>query len=172
MSVTSGVAEYNLPADIYAHKIRKIFIDNGSDKYEIRRIRMLQNTVDVDSSEELRYVIMNTLSGGAKIKFFPAPDFTDSTSITIWFIRNARNLAQDSDLMDLPEAAQFVIQAAKVRCYEKEGHPQTEAAKAERGRLQAQLVDTLQSMVPDENNMAIPDMSFYDEFDTSYTKGW
>lgn len=161
--------EYDLPTNVYAHKIRAILYNTPNKKYAIRRIKQLPRVNDVNSSETFfRYLIVNSLASGPKIKLYPASNETSAANVTIWFLRSARIITADTDVIDIPEAHKFIMQHIKLRCYEKEGSPNQNKAQQDLERERKLLVDTLAAMVPDEDNHIEPDMSFYDEFDASF----
>jgi hypothetical protein len=168
IALTSGVADYSLPADIYAFKIRVINYANGTDKYEIKRWRKPLSLLNfVESDEDYKYLPINGTANGYQIKLLPASRETSSTNVTIWYIRNAAELVNDTDICDLPELAiNFVLQFVKQRCYEKEGHPNTLKAIDDTDKLRIAMTETLHNMVDDEDTEIRKDLSFYRDFDS------
>ncbi len=63
--------------------------------------------------------------------------------------------------MDIPEAANYILQFMKVRCYEKEGHPNLTMAMAALQKEEADLQAALAEMIPDTENEIEMDMTFY-----------
>ena len=172
LALATGTDEYDLPADIWAHKIRSIQYRSGSERFLIRRLKQLPDVNEVDSNDKhYRYMVVNSLADGPKIKLFPASLETSSTNVTIWFIRNAKEIVLDSDVIDIPEGHKFVMQHIKLRCYEKEGSPKQVKAQQDLERERRLLVDSLSAMIPDEDNHMILDTSFYEDFDDNYTSG-
>lgn len=168
LALTTGTSEYSLPTNIYANKIRRIFYVNGTEKYEIKRVRNLDDILDVSDSEAYKYQPIMNSSGAARIKLFPASRETSSTNVTVWFIGNAKTLSATTDEMNIPEAVHFVIAHMKLRVLQKEGN-QAQVQQAQELERQRQLmIDTLTSMVPDDNNQVLADLSFYSEFDPRY----
>lgn len=167
--LVTGTQEYSLPDDIYAMKIRTFTYSNGIQKYEIKKWRdSLARIQYVDDSEDYKYVPLNTAAGGYQLMLLPTSRETSATNATLWYIRNAAELAADDDLCDLPELAiNFVIQFVKQRCYEKEGHPNTSKAMQDTDRLKMSMTETLEKMVDDENDELRKDLSFYEDFDSS-----
>ena len=52
LSILNGQAAYNLPSDIYAQKIRKVlYNDGGSYKYEIKRVKKLEETMFIQTPD-------------------------------------------------------------------------------------------------------------------------
>lgn len=83
--------------------------------------------------------------------------------MSLWYIRNAKRVVEDSDPIDIPEFVSFVLQHVKVRVYEKEGHPNFEQATAELERQRQLMAETLTQMVPDDNDTIPMDTSHYEE---------
>lgn len=166
----SGTSEYVLPPTIYAHKIRRVTYRNGTRTYTIDRIRdwykfeeyELDKVGGAQSEAEYRYFLLNETPGAPKFLF--TPDVSETGSfVTIWFYRQANRLEDDDDVLDIPEAANFVMQHAKVRCYEKEGHPNLGKAMQDLEKERTLLQGILASMIPDANNVIEMDLSSYEE---------
>lgn len=170
ITLVSGTSKYALPANIFAHKIRAIIYRNGTRVYEVKRIREWKKfiTYAMDrvyaggSEDEYCYFLENTTAGQTKIVFSPSVA-ENGAYIEVWFLRQANRLDADTDALDVPEAASYVIQYMKVRCYEKEGHPNLGKAMQDLETERLQLDGTLQAMVPDGDNEIEPDLQIYRE---------
>ena len=168
--VTSQEA-YSLPSDIYANKIRSVVYGNGSLVYEIRRIRGIHKFVkykDVltlsTSTEYYKYLLLNNQATGIQLLLSPPSYETSSSNVTIWYIRNAYQLTSDSDICDIPEFTDYVVQYCKKKIYEKEvGHPNYPDSVRELAELRTSMIQTLTDMVDDGDNLLEQDMSFYEE---------
>jgi hypothetical protein len=157
LALVSGQSEYDFPSNIYAHKIRKVFYSNGTEKYEIRRIRRLSDVPEVDDSDDYRYLVLTTSSGGFKIKFYPASRETSSANVEIWFLGNAKVLSADSDTMNIPEAFNLIVEKVKLMCARKEGHPTQITLEAEVDKQERRFIEVIAAMVPDEDNEILMD---------------
>jgi len=165
LPITSGVAGCTLPSDIYAQKIRKIlYNDNGSLKYEIRRLKKLEDILYIQPTDLYAYVILNSSTSGLALTLYPTPQDTN-TNITIWYIRNAKRFTSDSDVCDIPEFTNVLVQFVRWKCLNKEGHPDTAQAGSDLDRMRQEMVDTLTARVPDEDNFVLKDTTFYRDFD-------
>lgn len=166
VSLVSGTQNYNLPSDIYAQKIRGLFYSDGNSlQYEIRRIEKLQETQYLIQTDLYKYVLTNASASGLKLAFYPVPSET-STNVTMWYIRNAKRFTGvDSEVCDIPEFTNVIVQYVRWKCLAKEGHPDTQAALMDLERMRQDMVDTLTARVPDEHNEVIKDISFYTDFD-------
>jgi hypothetical protein len=170
LTIVSGTAEYALPTTIYANKIRGIIYQNSNDIYPIKRVRGINRfsqvaelNVNASAAETLQYLLTNAASTGRRIVFTPTPQFSSSSIVKVWFIRNAKQLAAGADILDIPEFANFVMSYVRFKIMKKDGDARVEIEAQE---LQAQrqlMIDTLTEMVPDEDNEIIPDLSHYEE---------
>jgi len=166
-SIVSGTANYSLPTDIFANKIRSMVYNYSSSIYAIERIKeedMFENIALGDDVDEAfyRYIIINT-DATTKPQFRLVPDgkANETDAITLWYLRNANRLTGDSSVCDIPEFAEFVMQYMKWRCYEKEMHPNLTSAAMSLEMNRKQMINTLTNMVPDDDNEIERDMTFY-----------
>lgn len=165
LELVDGQQDYDLPEDIYAHKIIGLIYDDGSDKYEIHKLRdhQLGEIPLIESDDDFRFMIVNSEEDGPKLRLYPTPSADDTTSVTLWYIRNARRLVDDQDECDIPEFSQFVIQFMKVQCLAKEFDPRTEKAEKDLEKLRQRMIDTLEEMTPNGDNQIPMDLSIYEE---------
>lgn len=170
LTLVSGTSEYSLPTTVFAHKIRRVTYRNGARTYTVKRIRdwkkfeqyELDKVGGAQSEAEYQYFLMNSTVGDPKFLF--SPEVSESGAyITVWFLRQANRLEVDADKMDIPEAANFVIQYVKMRCYEKERHANLEKAMSDVEKERTILTGILASMVPDADNEIEMDLSAYQE---------
>lgn len=165
LAISSGTSDYSFPSDIYAQKIRKVlYNDNGSLKYEIRRLKRLEDMLYIDSNDLFAYVITNGSAGGVKMTLYPTPQISNS-AITIWYLRNAKRFTADTDVCDIPEFTNVLVQFVRWKCLSKEGHPDANQAGMDLERMKQEMVDTLTARVPDEDNTVLKDTTFYRDFD-------
>lgn len=169
ITLAQGTAEYDMPDNIYASKIRAMIFNDGVTRYPIHRLRgtkAFMNFTDLNatsSSDYLSYLIFNdTAAGGDKISFAPVPTVSGAY-ITMFYIRNANQLVADSDICDIPEFINFVLQFVKDKCINKErmtpDAPESEALKQQR----ILMTSTLAGRVEDGNNTVQQDLSHYEE---------
>lgn len=165
LALTTDEDEYDFPTNIIAHKIRKVFYSSDSEKYEIKRIRRLTDTVDIESDDLYRYLVLTTDAGEFKINLFPPSRETSASNVTIWYLGNANVLADDADIMNIPEAFDLVVELTKLSCAKKEGHP-IQASIADEVMVQEKLfIDLITAMIPDEDNeieLQPSDVDYYD----------
>jgi hypothetical protein len=174
-SIVNGTESYAMPTgasgEIYANKIKKMVYINGARRYPIKRLRgttMIERYHDVNylpsSTEEYRYLILNDATAGTKIILAPTPMESVTNAVTIWYVRNAKELTAVGDICDIPEFINFIIQYVKKRVYEKEvGHPNLPIAMADLEKQRTLMIETLTDMVPDEDTELEQDQSFYEE---------
>jgi len=169
LSLVSGTDSYDMPADMYANKIRGIIYANGSTIFPIKRVRFMDkfekiaDLTQYPPTTEYVYYFNNSAVDGRQIVLIPPARETNATYVTVWYIRNATRLEVDADECDIPEFYSYVLQFAKVRCYEKEGHPNAPLALQMLEGLKRQMVETLSDMIPDGDDTVEMDLSHYME---------
>lgn len=171
--VTSGDDNLSLPSNIYANKLRKIFWVGQSreDRYEIRRIRDLAQIMFVDENDRYKYDLINegvTNDVPLAVDLKVYPSFRDTTTykpIHIYYLRSANRFEDDDSVCDIPEFSEVVNQYVRYRCRKKEGHPLTDLERDDLNLMIANMIETLKSRVPDENDELLKDLSFYSDFD-------
>lgn len=172
--LTVGQQFLDLPDDIYAHKIRHITYESGDLIYPIRRFRGKDLFESIANAEHYtntgdfyKYILQNDGNDNAtpapKIRLIPTARATEAEVIRLWYIRNARRMETDTDVMDIPEAAQFVVKYCVYKIYAKEGHPNAETAKLELEQERQTLMSTLETMTPDKDSVIVPDLTYYNE---------
>lgn len=170
LALVTDEDEYALPSDIYAHKIRAIIYKSGDTIFPIVRIKdwnkfmKMAYETTYPATVTYKYIIKNaSAAAGPKIVLFPPARETTSSLATIWYLRNANRLTGDSSVCDIPEFVNFVIQFIKVRCYEKEGHPNLQFAVGALQKQRELMIETLSDMVPDGDNSIEMDLTMYEE---------
>jgi len=166
--------EYEPPTDIYASKIRGLVYANGSTIYEIKQIRdphkfmryRLDRYHNSHTDGDYRYFTVNTAPGQWRILLTP-PAQIPGEFVEIWYLRQANRLCCNEDILDVPEASNFVIAYMKYRAIAKDRRgnpsPELEDAKAEVGKEETELVATLTAMIADGDNEIPLDLSHYRE---------
>lgn len=170
LALVAGTAEYSLPSDIYCHKIRAVIYRNGTTVFPIEKIRENKRFETIayeliyNDGVTYKYIIKNVSAAtGPQIVLYPAARETSAANVTLWYIRNANRMTEDASLCDIPEFASFIIQYMKMRCYEKEGHPNYESSVSILDRQRKLMIETLSEMVPDGANHVEMDFSPYEE---------
>lgn len=167
ITLASGTADYALPSDIFGSKIKKMFYINGGSKYEIFRVRDLKEVPFFQSGDDYQYLPITTTgtANNMRVRFFPTPA-ESGAYVQIWYIRNITRMTTSSaatNVCEVPEGNNIVMQHAKVRIYEKMGNPNMMAAVQMLSEQKQLLQDTLREMVPDENTIIQPDLSAYED---------
>lgn len=170
ISVTAGVVEYDLPSDIYANKIRRIFWEQ--DGYNRKRLYRAINIDDMeemrdfdsyDYKKKLRYMILNSASGGRKITL----SYSDADAeLIIYYTRNANRFTVtggDDQECDIPEFADAVIAYMKYQIEFKDKSPTLSAAKQDYVEIMQELTSSLGQAVNDEDMMIEPDTEIWDD---------
>lgn len=166
LTLTQGQNEVALPVDLYANKIRSIIFTegfNGSRVYEIVRFKDSKKFLRIEealaydtsnSNDHYRYWIKNEAptQAGRKIQLIPAASETTSTKVKCYYLRRANKVTAETDYVDIPEFYSVIVAYMRYMAYRKEGHPNTEEAKAELLDEEKNMVETLTEMVPDGEN--------------------
>lgn len=165
LTVTQGSNEVDLPTDIYANKITGLYWIDQNRSYELTQIKSKEEIMDVENTEYYRYRVYNT-STGRKLYIYPAGRETTSAKLQCFYIRQASNLVEDTDLIEVPESDNFIKQYVKDRMAEKEvgvgNFPWPSSALQTEKRI---LIEALNNMIPDDNSEIEVDQSIYDDFD-------
>jgi hypothetical protein len=170
-NLTAGLTELDLPADIYAAKIRALTYATPSLVYPIKRIKgkdkfeFIQQMLQFPSQNSYyMYDIENSSpTTGFKIKLYPVSYETIPNAIILSYVRTVTTLAADTDLVDIPEFYSFIKSFVKYKILSKENGPQAVEAKAEYEKETKLMLDTLTEMTPDYDNKVQGDYSTYQE---------
>lgn len=171
IALVSGTSDYDVPSDIFGTKIRELVYDNGSRVYEIKRSRQRGKFTDYrkalqtsSSSAEYEYFLLNSTAGSPKIRLTPTPAESGSY-LYPFYIRNANRLTVDADVLDIPEAANYVMKCVKVDVYTKEGDPRLQLAIQARDAEWDSIMSVLAEATADDDNEIEPDLSAYQEME-------
>jgi len=173
ISIVNGTKDYELPANIYAMKIRSMIFTDGNEVYTIKRFKNTMQMFekleyqDLVADDIFRYVLFNhqalTVSDLPVIQLVPTPRKSFTDGIALYYFRNANRMVDDTSVCDIPEFIHYVVQHAKARCYEKEGDPRAIGALSIADRFRQNMVNTLTQMTPDGDNEIEKDLSHYSD---------
>jgi len=168
ITLVSGTDEYDLPTDIYANKIRDIIYNSGGNIWALRRLRDWKKIRDYSvwkeygSGQISEYFIKNATVGQPQIVVSP-PNRENGQYLTVWYLRNANRMVDDTSVCDIPEFVNFVIVYTKYKCLQKEGHPNLQVGMMDLEQQRAQMRAVLSGMVADSDNEIEADLSHYEE---------
>ena len=171
ITLVDGTDEYALPSNIYAMKIRGLVYYNGSDIYEIRRIKQYQKFLEyriarfeATSADDYMYFVYNEDISEPKILLSPA-SHEDGTYVEIWYLRQANRLELDADVCDIPEFISYIFDYLRERAFFKHqaGSAKHMMAREDRDASLQRAIDTLTNMTPDTDNEIEADLSIYRE---------
>lgn len=170
ISLVNGQEEYDLPSDIYANKIRGIVYSDGATIYNVPKLKhsdkfqLIELSNQYSTTDFYKYMVINRSAGvNPKLLLVPTSREDGANRLKIWYLRNANRMVDDTSICDIPEFSQFVIQYMKVRCYEKEGHPNIAIATQALEMQRRQMIATLSNMIPDGDTEIQKDLSIYDD---------
>lgn len=169
INIVNGQSDYTLPTNMYADKIRALIYKRGTTVTTVTRYRNTARFEDMELDnitgpvgDVFKYTLINdSASGGMVLRIFPTPNQDITSGLILWYLRAANKIAAVTDLCDIPQFSNFVMQYMKVRCYEKEGNPAFDSATARLEMLRKTMINTLSNKVPDDDDTIIKDMSFY-----------
>lgn len=181
ITLANGTADYALPSDIYAQKIRGLVYKNGTEIYPILPLygqyewEDIENTEFYAGNQDYRYKLINPNAGEqAQLRLIPASRDAGPV-VRIWYIRNAQRVpligeggadraAQLATLVDIPEFAPFIIAFMKVKCVSKEFDPRYDSLVQELQHQREMMTSTLKARTPDNHRDKLPgDYEFYVE---------
>lgn len=181
ITMVSAQSEYSLPANIYAQKIRALIYSNGPKIYPIVRITELHEFYKYEEinyyalgETEYGYILRNDTAGAQlKISLTPASK-EDGPFIKCWYIRHSNRVpllgeggatraSQLATVIDIPEWVDYLVQFAKVRCYEKEMDPRLSGATTALQNRKQMMIASLSKQVVDNSDEVPMDIQFYTE---------
>jgi hypothetical protein len=154
---------YNLPANIFADKIRRIIYNDGSKNYRITRIENINLIPLIQSNDDYRYKIINDTTG-KKLQLYPVSRETSGTNVTIYYIRKPEELTLDTDELDIPEFENYIIAKAKDYCLDKDpGNPIIPKVMSEVAKQEDLMATTLSNRHPDDQGLIQADYSDFND---------
>jgi len=170
LAISTGISEYALPEDIYAHKIRRVMHTSSTGSYyPIKELRNLDDLYS-QSKSQYKHKILNT-DAGKVLKLYPSP--VEDSTMEIYYTKNANRMTVaggNNQVCDIPEFIDVVLKYCTMRVYEKDMSPLLNHAKSELLLAEKLMTDTLASGVNDGDNEIEVDTSFYDD-STGYYEG-
>jgi DNA-binding MltR family transcriptional regulator len=170
ISLVNGQSLYDLPANIYAQKIRSIVYAVGSIIYPVKKLKYKDKFLNKQFIKQFNignvycYDLKNdTAVSGVKLELLPTSRETTSNALVIDYIRNANKLAAGADLCDIPEFEDFIVSYAKAKLLSGEGNPLGDGETELAAMLKKLMVDTLSNRVPDDEDEIELDPSYYEE---------
>lgn len=168
IDLVAGQEEYSIPDNIYGLKIRQIIFRQGNEIWNLHRLKNWhkfsiyeQEKANTTATKNYGYFILNQSAGNPKIIITPTPN--QIGTLQIWYIRNASELVNDSSVCDIPEAVNYVMAFMKMRCMEKEFHPNLQKAITDVEQQKADTLMTLNEMYADNSNEIEPDFRLYND---------
>jgi len=149
LTLSPGQASYTLPADIYANKIKLLLYDNGLENYQIRKLKALADIPNIQSTERYQYVLTSNTANGTRIRLYPTP-MESGAFVTLWYLRNAATVTSDGDIIDLPEAYDYISQYMKDMVINKERNTPDAPPSANLMKAEEMLIASLHQRTVDE----------------------
>ena len=177
ITLVPNQSDYAMPTGIYGNKLRHIWYQNGTLKYEIRKLRKLEEVRYTTTGNMYSFLLLNLpLPTGVVFRLYPTPTEAGAF-VNVFFIREcqrfAGNVSDPTDVLEIPEAENVVIQHVKRSVARK--MRRADLVEFENGLLSQQLDifrASMKEMIPDENNQAIMDLSAYCSQGLELYNGW
>ena len=154
------------PSDIYANKIKGIYLAVNQTVTEIKPARrfdevVMHNVVSDDTGMYRKYLSIDDGVTGRVLKLFP--DNGDAGNIIVWYIREAKLLEADTDICDIDEFVDYVKQVVKAEYYRLDGDPRYKTEKSEEFEIEKSMIDTLKNMNVSNDDGMVADYSHYED---------
>jgi hypothetical protein len=171
LSLVNGQTEIDLPADVFAAKIRGLIYATPTLVYEVKRIKGPQKFAEIQrllqtpsQNAYYQYDLENpSPTSGFKIKLYPISYETLTNCLTLNYVRTVERIVDESDLVDIPEFYSFIKAFVLMKIFAKENDAQAAEKKADYEKEKLLMLETLSEMTPDYDNKVIGDVSFYQE---------
>lgn len=169
--IVIGQQELELPPDIYAMKISALTFSGNGKVFPIKRMKGPKRFSIIAEMEQFQengdwyeYHILNTSPDTPPvIELWPPSKDQGANFITMYYIRQAIQIVDDSSKVDIPEFYSFIISFVKWKIYSKEGSALTSDAKAELDEKRDLMLATLAEITPDYDSNIEGDRSAYEE---------
>lgn len=170
ITITSGQNLYDYPSDIYANKIRKIIyrdgVSNSTSTHLVRRVKDLLRASERDyysngTNPILQWAPVNDATNGRKIRLFPQA--ARGGILDVWYIRNAKQLSADTDILDIDEFESYIVQYTKTQAYVKDSDPRADDSKLLEEQYKSNMINSLSDMTPDRDDELDMDLSHYED---------
>jgi hypothetical protein len=173
-SPTEGQDTLQLPADIYAQKIRKLYVNiDVTNRFEIVRIKNQDEVLDIDVTDRYKYDLFNDgytdlNPQGITVQLYPPirAEHAGANTLQMFYIRNVARYVDETSVCDIPEFSNVINQYVRYKCRAKEGHPDASQDLADLQSIKSLMLETLRDRVIDENTEIRKDFSFYTDFDS------
>lgn len=169
ITLVPGQELYDIPSNIYALKIRNIIYRNGNQVWKLDRLTNSQKlayyeeqTANSTGTQQYGFFIINSIVGQPQILLTPTPTEAGSF-LQIWYIRNANEMIDDTSICDIPESVNYVMSYIKMKCMEKDLHPNLEKAIMDVEKQKADTLLILDRMYSDNETKIEADYSLYQD---------
>lgn len=173
LALTAGSPIVALPTNIYNNRVRALLYKNGNYIYQLEEFQgenlFLEDevrNVSPNATEEYRYLIKND-SASVKPYIYLSPVAQETIlaadqRFVCWYIRNANKFTTGTDICDIPEGADFIVEYMKKSVAEKEKDFEAAAAYGQNLlALENDLISMLNQRADSRRGKIKPDTSWY-----------
>jgi len=162
VNLVDGTSAYSMPTDIYLNKLRFVQYNYNNKKYKVTRISE-EEKVDVDSNDDYMYDIENSTASGTQFVLYPASRITESSSaMKRVYIRQVIALTGGSSVIDIP-STHYIKYGLRKYVQEELGLQTFQVGLAEKQAALELTLNTMRTMIPDDDDTIKPDFSHYGE---------
>ena len=169
LNMERGQERFDLPKDMYADKIRRVVFSNDADIFEIPRVKSWNKFIEYQVNKRYptnrlyEYFLVNNAPGKVQLLLTP-PSQDVGCFLNVWYLRQANRVVGQNDLVDIPEAYNFIFAYVKNKIFMKEGDTaKMEMAANDEERERMRLRQDLSGRTPDDDNRIELDTTFYEE---------
>ena len=171
LDLVSGTADYALPSNLYAHKIKEVVYSNGATIYRITPIRKSATREQIEhlnrfsTTEYYQYRVRSDSSSESYFELIPASRETVTGAVKIEYYRDLARVSADADLVEVPGVSlQWLYQYVKTMIYEKEGHALLDFSVNKLQALEKLMLETLRGQLADSSlSLMEVDKSIYED---------
>lgn len=150
----------DLPEDIYESRMRGLYfsetgftsLNPSGEGYKVKRVS-LERVMDVNSNERYQYRLFNSESLGQKLYIYPPIRATSTIQFRLWYIRQAKRLEDDTDVLEKGLRIQYVLAHVKKSVMEKMGDPMLEVQKMKLDKQEDKLKNSLSRLTDDDEDV-------------------
>jgi hypothetical protein len=163
ISTVVGQADYDLPSDIVANKIRKVIYRNNTAIYTLKPLRSENSYVEEDLSNaypanEFYHYSLYKIGTAMKMRLTPKASQSVTNAIRMIYFKTLGRYVADTDVCDVPDICyEYIMSYVRYRIYAKESPAIAQDEKQNMQALLGLMQETLQNQVAD------PDMDLMDQ---------
>lgn len=170
ISPIAGQADYDLPTDLVASKIRKVVYRDGATIYTLKPMRgeasyETEDLYNLYSSSYYYHYLLYKIGETIMFRITPKAYKSVTNAIRIIYFKDLNRYTDDSVNCDVPDICyEMILSYVRWRVYAKETHVNSPGEKANFDAMIQLMRETLQNQVADPDmDLLDQDISLYEE---------